>query len=103
MLEPMIVPKLLIHLADFPYAGSVVHRAPNPLVLMRFGTSARQLFTRGASAVRLGTVLSTPAAAARFHCAPAPRPFAVAIWRAVGDSSRQPLFVVSTDLLRYKE
>lgn len=59
MLEPIIIPKLLIHFADFPYAGFVVHRAPNPLVLMRFGTSARQLFARGASAVRLGTVLDT--------------------------------------------
>jgi len=47
MLEPIIIPKLLIHFADFPYMSLVEHWAPNPPDLMRFGTSARQLFTRG--------------------------------------------------------
>jgi len=60
MLEPIIIPKLLIHFADFPYASFVRHRAPNPLVLMRFGTSARQLFTGGGVAVRLRAMLGTP-------------------------------------------
>ena len=59
MLEPIIIPKLLIHFADFPYLGFVWHWAPNPLVLMRFGTNARQLFIRNGCGVRLGVMLGT--------------------------------------------
>lgn len=103
MLEPMIIPKLLIHLADFPYVSLVEHRAPNPLVLMRFGTSARQLFSRGNCAVRLGMTLGTVCWPASCHRPLLPRPVAVATWRAVGDCARHPLFVVSNDLLPSKE
>lgn len=34
----MILPKLLIHFADFPYQRYLKCRATNPRALMRFGT-----------------------------------------------------------------
>jgi len=46
MLEPIILPKLLIRLADFPYVGSLAHWATHPRVLLRFGTTGPWLFTK---------------------------------------------------------
>jgi len=47
-LEPMILPRLLIHLADFPYEPCLTCRATNPRALMRFGTINPPLFHRAA-------------------------------------------------------
>jgi len=40
----MIIPKLLIHFADFPYQHSPTCRAPHPRALMRFGTTDERPF-----------------------------------------------------------
>jgi len=47
-LEPMILPRLLIHFADFPYRPSPPCRAANPRALMRFGTTSARPFHRAA-------------------------------------------------------
>lgn len=46
MLEPIILPKLLIYFADFPYLGCITHWATHPWVLLQFGTTSSFLFTR---------------------------------------------------------
>jgi muconolactone delta-isomerase len=103
MLEPIIIPKLLIHFADFPYMSLFAHWAPNPLVLMRFGTSIRQLFIRDNWSVRLCMTLGTVCKMASWHQLVLSRLFTVAIWRIVGHFADHPLFIVSNNLLQLKE
>jgi len=45
MLEPIVLPKLLIYFADFPYLGCLWHWATHPWVLLQFGTTGPFLFT----------------------------------------------------------
>jgi hypothetical protein len=59
MLEPMILPRLLIHFADFPYRRYPPCRAPNPRALVRFGTTRARPFQRAARVDRCIT-LPTP-------------------------------------------
>lgn len=51
-LEPMILPRLLIHFADFPYRPSPSCRASHPRALMRFGTTSARHFHRAAHLAR---------------------------------------------------
>jgi len=44
MLEPIILPKLLIYFADFPYLSCLRHWATHPRVLLQFGTTVFRLF-----------------------------------------------------------
>ena len=55
----MILPKLLIHFADFPYRLSLPCRAVHPRALMRFGTTGARPFQRAARVARSIT-LPTP-------------------------------------------
>ena len=57
--EPMVLPKLPIHFADFPCRRSPPCRAPNPRALMRFGTTSARPFQRAARVAR-STTLPTP-------------------------------------------
>lgn len=58
----MILPRLLIHFADFPYQRRPSCRTPRPRALMRFGTTSAPPFHRAARVVRSIT-LPTPRAA----------------------------------------
>jgi len=55
-LEPMILPKLLIYFADFPYRPSPPCWALHPRALMRFGTTGARPFQRAAHVVRRATL-----------------------------------------------
>ncbi|KAI5163269.1 hypothetical protein NEAUS03_2265 [Nematocida ausubeli] len=55
----MILPKLLIQFADFPYRRCLPCRAVHPRALMRFGTAGARPFQRAARVVRSIT-LPTP-------------------------------------------
>lgn len=57
--EPMVLPKLPIHFADFPCRRSPPCRAPHPRALMRFGTTSARPFQRAARVARSIT-LPTP-------------------------------------------
>lgn len=57
--EPMVLPKLPIHFADFPCRCSPPCWAANPRALMRFGTTGAPPFQRAARVAR-STTLPTP-------------------------------------------
>lgn len=52
----MILPRLLIHFADFPYQPSPPCRAVHPRALMRFGTTGARPFHRAAHVARRATL-----------------------------------------------
>jgi len=77
----MILPRLLIHFADFPYRPSLPCRATNPRALMRFGTTSARPFHRAAHlAPRVTLPTSSPESCLRCPAAVAIR---VATQRAV--------------------
>jgi len=67
MLEPIIIPKLLIYFADFPYMSFVKHRAFNPLILMRFGTNIYYFFIRNNYLMRLHMMFGIIFRSASYH------------------------------------
>lgn len=95
MLEPMILPKLLIHFADFPYRPSPPCRALHPRALMRFGTTDARPFQRAAHVARRITLPTfSPESCLRCAAAVAVR---VATQRAVPRiSARLPFLGVAS-------
>lgn len=77
----MILPKLLIHFADFPYRPCPACRAAHPRALMRFGTTGARPFHRTAHVARCVTLpTSAPGSCPRCSAVVAAR---VATRRAV--------------------
>jgi len=77
----MILPRLLIHFADFPYRRCPPCRAAHPRALMRFGTTSARPFHRAAHVARRATLPTfSPESCLRRVAAVAIR---VATWRAV--------------------
>jgi len=77
----MILPRLLIHFADFPYRPCPPCRAAHPRALMRFGTTGARPFQRAAHVARRATLpTSSPGSCPRRSAAVAVR---VATQRAV--------------------
>jgi len=77
----MILPRLLIHFADFPYRHSPPCRATHPRALMRFGTTSARPFHRAAHVARRATLPTfSPESCLRRVAAVAIR---VTTWRAV--------------------
>lgn len=72
--EPMILPKLLIQFADFPYRRCLACRAVHPRALMRFGTTGARPFQRAAHVARSTTLpTSSPGSCPRRAAAVAAR------------------------------
>jgi len=86
----MILPRLLIRFADFPYRPSPPCRAAHPRALMRFGTTGARPFHRAAHVARSATLpTSLPENGLRAAAAVAVR---VATRRAVPRVSARPPF-----------